>query len=315
MNDMHKNLAAKKCNYCNKKVVETTDCDSCKVSYHPSCATRVEIPDNPGKYKCCIMDSRSEVNSLKTKEKSEKSSDKSVRTLEMDTKVVKSIIAESFQLYLNPMEQKLNKKFEDIEKAVQFMSNSFDEQKAKFDSILEEVRGLRKENMDLKLRLQAVESKLEAMEVKDRAANIIIAGVPKQPNLDSRKISERILEGLELQSKKTEIVECFRLNKDKDEGPILVKFSNTHIKVEVLKKIRKLKGIDTKKCGLQGDNKKIYLNEDLPVSRRNLFKKVREVKKNKGYKAAFCVNGVIYLKKHEHDPAVKIRCESDIESI
>lgn len=189
----------------------------------------------------------------------------------------------------------MEKKFDDYEKSVQFMSDSFEEQKNKFESILEVVKQLRKENEELKERLDVVETKLDSIEVKEKEKNLLVVGVPKQRELDTGKTVIQILEAMNLQLSNNDIEESFRLKQD--DGPILVKFNNIHSKKEVLRKIKQLKGITTRKCGLDNNDRKIYFNEDLPINIRLLFKRAREVKKSKGYRAAYCSNGVVYLKK------------------
>ena len=121
-----------------------------------------------------------------------------------------------------------------------------------------------------------------------------------------------IMDAMELPSIKKEMAECKRIGK-KEDGPILVKWSNVHTKREVLRKIRQIKGITLKQCNLEGTrDKKIYFNEDLPMHRRELYKKVRDIRKEKKYKAAFCVNGVIYLKENDQEEPIKIRQECDV---
>lgn len=106
-----------------------------------------------------------------------------------------------------------------------------------------------------------------------------------------------------------QIIESKRMGNE--DGPIIVRLKNTETRNEILYRIRQLKGITTKKCKLDGEDRKIYLNEDLPIKRRELFKKTRELKKARNFKTAFCRNGVIYLKVNDQDRPIKIRHEND----
>nr|CAI5834633.1 unnamed protein product [Callosobruchus analis] len=207
----------------------------------------------------------------------------------MDEKMLRTIIQEYFKQH----ENRMITKFGEIERSVQFMSDSFEEQKTKFEAIMEETKTLRVENNKLKERIRSLETRFDDLEVEKRANNILIDGVPKQAEQNIASTVNKILGAIKLQAT---VTECFRLGKNEN-GPILVKFDNKESKKEVLRKIKDLKGITVKKCKLEGADRKIYFNEDLPVNKRALFKKVRDVKKQNNYKAAYCKNGVIYLKK------------------
>ena len=50
-----------------------------------------------------------------------------------------------------------------------------------------------------------------------------------------------------------DVKEVFRIGK-KENAPILIKLSKQEMKTEILKTIKKLKGIKTNKCGLEGRN-------------------------------------------------------------
>ncbi|CAH1999709.1 unnamed protein product [Acanthoscelides obtectus] len=110
------------------------------------------------------------------------------------------------------------------------------------------------------------------------------------------------------------VMESFRLDKN-GEGPILLKMQGEQAKRDVIKRIKDLKGISTRQCGLEGSDRKIYFNEDLPMSKRVLFKMARELKKQKGYKTAFYLNGSVYIKTNENEQAIKIKCESDLDKL
>lgn len=309
MADVVKFVTQEKCNYCKKYVLEGLECVECSLKYHRSCGARVGTSILGENFTCCEnREERSVVRSQKPRKTSEKVDKEGI---EMDERQLKRIIHDSFKQFLNPVEKKMDEKLGALEKSVQFMSDAFEEQKAKFESLMEETRSLRRENVALTERVQLLESKLDELEVKERACNVIINGVPKQTDPDTNKIATKIILGLNLRLGNDAILETFRIG-NKAESPILVKLDNIHTKKEIVKKIRSIKGTTVAKCGLEGKNSKIYINEDLPVNKRMLFKQVRDKKREKNYFAAFCNEGVIFLKRNEQDTPVKIRTEKDI---
>lgn len=222
----------------------------------------------------------------------------------MDEKKTRNVIKSMLQEFLGPFKA-------EIEKSVQHMSDTYDKQKSAFDELVGEIKGLRKENLLLKQRLGVVESKLDEIEQKDKANNIIVVGVPKQKERNVKNSVKKVFESVQASIDESDIKECYRLSKRED-GPILVKFSNYEVKREILVKIRQQKGTTVKKSGLQGENRKIYLNEDLTTHKRLLFKTAREKKSEKGYKAVYCLNGRIFIRKNDTDPPVKIVSLGDL---
>ena len=50
----------------------------------------------------------------------------------------------------------------------------------------------------------------------------------------------------------------------------------------------------------------------MTLQKRLLFKKAREVKREKGYKTVYLLNGKIFLRKNDTDPPVKVITEADL---
>ncbi|CAH2000137.1 unnamed protein product [Acanthoscelides obtectus] len=78
---------------------------------------------------------------------------------EFDEKRLGDIIKESFLKYLGPVEQKIESKIKDLSESIQYMSDSFDDQKRALESVLLENKTLKKETADLKKRLQMLKGR------------------------------------------------------------------------------------------------------------------------------------------------------------
>lgn len=289
--------AEKKCKHCKKKVVLSVDCVICGSNYHPSCAFQAKVVDCEERVVCCRQPGESEVK-LANLESLDLYFEK------MDEKKLKSVIKNMLQESLSPFKQ-------EIEKSMQHMSDTYDEQKLAFEKLVTEIKGLRKENLHLRQRLEVVEAKLDEIEQKDKANNLIVVGVPKQKEKDISSSVKKIFESVKASVDGNDIKECYRLGKVED-GPILVRLNNYAVKKEILVKIRQHKGTSVRKCGLEGDDRKIYLNEDLTTQKRLLFKKARERKTENGYKAVYCLNGKIFVRKNDTDPPIKIVSLKDL---
>ena len=68
--------------------------------------------------------------------------------------------------------------------SIQFMSDSFEDQKKSYEA-------LTNENNNLKKIVLLLESRLEIMEQREKANNIVIAGVPKQRETNMNAVSKK----------------------------------------------------------------------------------------------------------------------------
>lgn len=291
----------KTCKHCKKKVSSPVDCEICTSSYHPSCAAQAKVVNRENVVICCRTRDRSEVREQKNQE--------TLKFLDMEK--TKQILKKLLNEALNPIQEKLQRDMEDLKTSVQFMSDSFEEQKAMSKDVLAEVKLLRDENQTLKRRLEVLEQKMNIQEQKERQNNIIVTGIPAQENEDTKEVMNKVLNTMKLNVQEIRITDCFRLKQNK-EGPILVKLPEQTIKMRIIKKIKELRGIKVSECGLTGINRNIFLNEDLTVANQKLFKSARDFKKENKLAAAYCRNGEIYLRKTAQEQSIRIRSVQDL---
>lgn len=298
------------CKHCKKTVKSALDCERCNSSFHPSCAHQARVADKNNKVICCDQNQKSEVGPGG----GPVSSTKVVQSAaEMDDKQLKSI-RKIMDEIMNPFKTQMEKGMLEIKKSVQYMSDAFEEQKRVCQEALREVGVIKKENGELKQRVHLLETRLDVMEQRGKTNNMIIVGVPKQGGSDANTVVRKICSAIQVPIDEGDIRECFRLGKE-DSERILVSFEKHEKKRELSKKIRELKGITVRKCNLEGRDGRIYFNDDMTSMKRLLFKKAREIKTKKGYKAAYTLNGNIYIKKREGDTPIKIKSEEDLQRI
>lgn len=287
------------CKYCKKKVASAVNCEYCDSSFHPSCAIQSKAQVKGGKVNCCVSREKSEVNKTKSAENSDN----------MDERKIKSIFKELLNSAFNPFKKKMEEDMENLTRSVQYMSDAFEQQKKATEDLVKEVKALRKENASLKLRLDSLENKLNFQEQKEKQKNLVMVGIAKQKEQDTRKIVQKVLTTMKIDC--STVQDCFRL-KQKEDGPILVKFDTEDSKNKVMRRIRELKGIKNTECGLEGDKKNIFLNDDLTHKNQQIFKSTREFKKANNYHSAYCQHGKIFLKKSATDTPTRIRSEQDL---
>lgn len=199
----------------------------------------------------------------------------------------------------------------ELKKSVQYVSDAFDDQKKAIEDMLGEIKQLREENCSLKQRVETLENKLNSSEQKERERNLVVTGIPEQEG-EPKNTIQKVMEALKVEINEEDILEVYPVNTKKD-SPLIVKLKNTQIKHKIIKGVRMLKGIKVRECGLTGENKNIFFNDDLTKQNQYLFKKTREYKKMKNLSAAYVVNGKIYLKVRDSDSPIRIKSESDLK--
>lgn len=193
------------------------------------------------------------------------------------------------------------------------MSDGFDEQKRLIEALTTEVKDLKGQNQKLQMKVQEMEDRINQTEQQDKEKNLIISGIPKQTD-EPKTIIQKVFSAMKVDVNDSDIQEAHYISK-KENAPIVVKFKEKVSKQKVQMKVKQLKGIKVNECGLFGENKNIYFNDDLTRVNQQLFKKSRDVKKDNNFRAAYVYYGRIYIKKNENEEPIRIRNESDLKKI
>lgn len=187
----------KYCRHCKKKVVLSLDCEICATSYHPSCAQQAKILSINNKLVCC---KNSEVKPIQSKS--------------MDESKIKTIIKEVLAEFLEPFKKAIENQISDMKTSVQYMSDSFDENKLATEEIINEVKRLRQENIKLQKKVQILETKINNQEQKEKQKNIIVVGVPKQqPDDNVKNTISKITTALKITNAEEDVLEVYRIGK------------------------------------------------------------------------------------------------------
>ncbi|KAG5870118.1 hypothetical protein JTB14_019937 [Gonioctena quinquepunctata] len=150
--------------------------------------------------------------------------------------MIKDVLNENLQAFKKLMQSDLA----DIKKSIQFMSDSFDEQKKTTDTILLEMRRLKEDNTLLQLKVREMEQIINTNEQKEKEGNVILAGIPKQED-EPKTIADKVFKAMKVKMKESDIQDIYRLTKRGD-GPILIKLRNKELRLKLQEKIREIKG-------------------------------------------------------------------------
>lgn len=300
-------LSKKTCIHCKKKVATSLDCIKCGSSYHPSCAAQAKVLNPENKVCCCLKSKKSVVSEQENSSKDNN----------MDEKRIKNVLKDLLNEHLTPFKKTVQSDLVEIKKSLQFVSDGFDEQKETINKLLDEIKSLRNQNQKLEKRVQELEDRVNFSEQQEKEKNLIISGIPKQTDSQTdepKKVVKKVLSAIQAGVNEDEILETYYVSK-RENAPIVIKFKNKVSKQKVQIRIKQLKGIKVNECGLVGENKNIYFNDDLTKKNQYLFKIAREHKQNHKCKSAYVLNGRIYLRKDDNTEPIRVRNESDLMHI
>lgn len=123
---------------------------------------------------------------------------------------------------------------------------------------------------------------------------------------------------------KSDVKDIYRVREKKDgqkNTPIVVEFSSTIVKTDVLKKskaynIRDKSKLRAKNLGFtKNEETPIFVSEQLTVKGSRLFFLARDLAKSKGYKFCWTSYGRVYVRKSENTPIILVKSENQVQSL
>lgn len=200
-------------------------------------------------------------------------------------------------------------KFSVLEKSIQFTSDILDDLQKTIKAVGQENERLRKEQNVLKGKVKGLEDqvhvlqqKIDNEELQKKSCNVVVVGLPGSPTDNLRKVFHKLRFAVQ-----DEEYTILPLRTETQ----LVRFTKPELSKKLLELRKSIRVLDTKDCGIDGETRRIYINEDLPKTTRDLLKKARELK-NFGYRYVWCRNGRIFARRDEGETLVKIK---DLECI
>lgn len=187
---------------------------------------------------------------------------------------------------------------------------------------------LQKENDQLKIRVTTLEDKIESIEkgriqaIEDeqnraeqysKKNNIIISGLPMQPDENTEEVVMNLLRSLHVQIRPDELLAAHRLPVRKNkEVPIIVKMSTTNRKSEIMQK-----GKTGNASGMSnGKRKTVFFNHHLTKRNQDIFNAARLFKKEAGYRYVWSrLDGVTCIRKDDKSGIIIIRRREDVEKL
>jgi len=211
----------------------------------------------------------------------------------------------------------MKKMYNELQNSITFNGSMMEQLKEGIQALSNENTRLKKEQTQLKTRIGELERELVHVKnskrdmPNERDKNVVIVGLKGDENVDVHVANT--LNALDIVvSKKDYSVKVLPSSKAKK--PVLVSFTDVHIRNNVLKQ-RKSIQLDTEICRIPADSKtRIYVNPDLSKYTRALFLKAKELKSH-GFKYVWCKGENILVRKNEDDSAIKIITSAQVDGL
>lgn len=188
----------------------------------------------------------------------------------------------------------------------------------KLQLVLKQVGELKQQNesqkreiTELKAELKKSNEKLEQLEAYNRLDNLVISGLPAvsytdavQTGDDGGSVANGMLEqevirlfnslSMEKPILESDISVAHRLKQHipNKPAPVIVRFTNRKAKDAVYRARRQLKPLPGRDA-----NTHIYINEDLTKTTADLFRRARELRRQRKIFSAWTFKGVLYIKR------------------
>lgn len=220
------------------------------------------------------------------------------------------------------------KKMNDVETAIQFLSNKYEELKEMYERVIAENLTFKKVNTDIVNKFEEIKNDNMEMHItvnelkqNELKKNIVIFGVPSVRDNHSLQLTfNTIMQKLQIPNDEIQIDDIFQKKTTaQSQSPIFVKFRLLQNKID-FKQAAKNSMSDNNKymsandLGFSNNNNKIIFVDQLTDINRNLLREAKQLKSH-GYKYAWSVNGKILVKRNDGADAMVIRTLDCIKSL
>lgn len=209
--------------------------------------------------------------------------------------------------------------FECVKKSIQYISDKYDALEESTKATNKRVQIIEQNIQSNEPRIADLQAKLESMEQRARNCNLEISNLPEKRGENLMTIIENIATVLKQPISPRDVITIHRVPQSNPNNSrpknVIVKLSSQIIRDNFISAARLNKGITSEQIKIQGPSQKIYLNEHLTLLNKKLFRQVRDIAKEIGYKFVWIKHGVILARADVNAAAIAIRSEKDISKL
>lgn len=149
-----------------------------------------------------------------------------------------------------------------------------------------------------------------------RLNNVEVKGVPIRNTENLFSLTEKISAAIGYSFPQTQINYIARVPTHNSKGKsIIISFINRYIKEEFVAAARAKKRILARDIGFTADENQVYINDHLTPETKKLLTRAKEIAKNKNYCYVWVKYCKIHIRKNDTSPAFIVSKESDLNKI
>lgn len=228
---------------------------------------------------------------------------------------------EKFNTLMQKVESGIKKHTEQntsILTSIDFLAQKYDEMTTKLNKLVQ------KSSQDEKY-IQLLEARLESMERRLQSSCLEVRNIPKkngETKTDLLNIVTKIGEALNVPIQPSEVRDVYRINtKNENNKPIVAQLCTVPLRDNIIKSVKDYNKkytttkFNTSNLKIEGPSKPIFISEGLTTQAKKLFFHAREFAKENNYKYCWTTRGVIYLRRVDGGPLLRLNKESDMEQL
>lgn len=212
----------------------------------------------------------------------------------------------------------LRKEVNEMQTAMEFISNKFDEQVKNNKLVRENLELVRKENIYLKNEINSMKNIINAYETEKISKNLVISGICEDPNENLEYIKKKSIQVLNYIDNSITEKNITKVKKvpTKNRLPVVVvTMDEPQKKIDILAKKKNKKQIDMIKCKINvSKNTRIYINEEMTKHTYTCYKESLKLKEY-GFQFVWQKNGHIYARQNPQSEQVRIRDTLHLQEI
>lgn len=305
-----KEILQSKCKKCNGEVYvseRSLTCTFCKNIYHNDCIPMDRVTYEKAKklpiWLCCAVCTKS-----------------------YDGKQLASCDMPS-----QPTNRDLMNAIESIKTSQNFLSDKYDDISSQLQNVLTSFKSLEQRILVLEQEKQTLKNELRDNHYKNEAKdqeillnNIVLSGIPNEVEISPDvvvKIGKTLDASLNISTE--DIVSVKRLFIQRDgvpddkkvkKIPVIVSFKNRDIKTQLYKAQKEKKETYTAECGLEGENGKLFIRDQLTSFSFKLMRAARNYKYENKIKYAWVQDSKVLVRKDDGSKIVRIKTLDELHA-
>lgn len=178
---------------------------------------------------------------------------------------------------------------------------------AGFDNLKKDIKILKKESENQKVKLREQYLKINHLEKQLLETSVSIQNVPHNKDEVLTDLVYKIAQKLDVKITSSSVSNIFRKNQKKNglPGEVIVKFNSKFVHDAMINQAKK-KRLNLLDIGFQGDKTVLYINQVLSSVDKELFYEARKFQKSFGWKFVWEKFGNVFVRKQEGSQAIRV---------